>query len=141
MKKLLYISAVILFLGLLISGVSTSRPVLADTGTDDMIFKSCDTGSDSLHASGNDFCKNVNANKSFELIGPSGIITKIAQIIVWLVGIVSVLMIVLGGFRYAVSGGDPSGINGAKNSIIYACVGLAIAIFAQVIVSFVLSNL
>lgn len=57
-----------------------------------------------------------------------------------LVGAVSVIMIIIGGFRYVVSNGDSNAVTGAKNAILYAVVGLVIVIFAQVIVRFVLSN-
>ena len=53
-------------------------------------------------------------------------------------GAVSVLMIIIGGFRYVISGGDSNGIQGAKNTIIYALVGLVIVLFSQIIVRFVL---
>lgn len=56
------------------------------------------------------------------------------------VGAVSVIMIIVGGFRYIVSNGDSNAVQGAKNSILYAIVGLVIVLFAQVIVRFVLTN-
>ena len=56
------------------------------------------------------------------------------------VGIVAVIMIIVGGFRYITSGGDPNRIASAKNTIIYALIGLLIAAFAQVIVRFVLKQ-
>lgn len=51
---------------------------------------------------------------------------------------VAVIMIIIGGFRYITSAGDSTGVNGAKNTIIYALVGLVIAVLAQVLVRFVL---
>lgn len=56
------------------------------------------------------------------------------------VGVVSVIMIIVGGFRYIISGGDSSSVQGAKNTILYAIVGLVIVLFAQVIIRFVLTN-
>ena len=56
------------------------------------------------------------------------------------VGVVSVIMIIIGGFRYIISGGDSSSVQGAKNTILYAIVGLLIVVFAQVIIRFVLTN-
>lgn len=56
-----------------------------------------------------------------------------------IVGIVAVIMIVYGGFRYITSGGDSGAVGNAKNTLIYAIVGLIIVALAQVIVHFVLN--
>jgi Type IV secretion system pilin len=58
----------------------------------------------------------------------------------YLVGVASIIMIVIGGFKYVTSNGDSGGIASAKNTIIYAVVGLVIAIFAQGIVRFVIDK-
>ncbi|MFO0971744.1 MAG: pilin [Candidatus Saccharimonadales bacterium] len=70
----------------------------------------------------------------------SGVIKRVIDIFSIVVGAVSVIMIIIGGFRYVVSNGDSNGVSGAKNTILYAIVGLVIVIFAQVIVRFVLTN-
>ncbi len=57
-----------------------------------------------------------------------------------IVGIVSVIMIIYGGFRYITSGGDSGNVGNAKNTLIYAIVGLIIVALAQLIVHFVLSS-
>ena len=57
-----------------------------------------------------------------------------------LVGIVAVIMIIIGGFRYITSGGDSGNVTGAKNTILYAIVGLVIVALAQFIVKFVLNQ-
>jgi hypothetical protein len=49
-------------------------------------------------------------------------------------------MIIVGGFRYITSGGDSSNVSGAKNTLIYAVVGLVIVALAQFIVRYVLST-
>ena len=68
------------------------------------------------------------------------IVTKVINIFSWVVGIVSVLMIIFGGFKYITSGGDAGGVTGAKNTILYAIVGLVIVALAQVIVKFVIGT-
>jgi hypothetical protein len=66
---------------------------------------------------------------------------KIALSIVFgIVGALSVLFVVLAGVRYMLSGGDPGKTAKAKDGIIYALVGLAIAIFAETIVIFVVGK-
>ena len=66
------------------------------------------------------------------------VIKPIMQILIIVVGGVSVLVIVVGGFLYVVSVGDPNTTKRAKDDILYAVVGLVISLFAQAIVSFVL---
>jgi hypothetical protein len=56
------------------------------------------------------------------------------------VGIIAVIMIIIGGFRFVVSNGDSGKITTARNTIIYALIGLILAALAQVIVRFVLGN-
>jgi len=68
------------------------------------------------------------------------IVRKIINVFSIVVGAVSVIMIIIGGFRYIISGGDSSGVSTAKNTILYAIVGLVIVVFAQVIIRFVLSS-
>ncbi len=68
------------------------------------------------------------------------ILTTIINIFSWIVGIVSVIMIIYGGFRYIISGGDSNGVTAAKNTILYAIIGLVIVALAQVIVQFVLTK-
>jgi hypothetical protein len=68
------------------------------------------------------------------------IVRRIINIFSVVVGAVAVIMIIIGGFRYIISGGDSSGVSGAKNTILYAIVGLVIVLFAQIIVRFVLTN-
>lgn len=69
-----------------------------------------------------------------ELVG------SIISILMYVVGAISVIMIIIGGVRYVLSNGDSNGVQGAKNTILYALVGLVIAIFAQVIVAFVINR-
>ena len=69
------------------------------------------------------------------------LIRRIINIFTIVVGAVSVIMIIIGGFRYIISGGDSSGVSGAKNTILYAIVGLVVVLFAQIIIRFVLTNI
>jgi hypothetical protein len=65
------------------------------------------------------------------------VIRRVINILSVVVGAVSVIMVIIGGFRYVVSNGDSNAVSGAKNTILYAIIGLLVVIFAQVIVSFV----
>ncbi len=55
-------------------------------------------------------------------------------------GIVAVVVIVIGGVRYTVSGGDPSGVKAAKDTVLYAVVGLIVVMMAAAITQFVINN-
>lgn len=67
-------------------------------------------------------------------------IGKIVKVFLFFVGAVAVVMIIYGGFRYVTSNGDSSGVSGAKNTLLYAVVGLVIAVSAYAIVDFVLDT-
>ena len=70
--------------------------------------------------------------------GDDGLVTKVVNILLWAIGLISVIMIIIGGIRYATSNGDSNAVTAAKNTIMYAVIGLVIAIFAYAIVNFVL---
>lgn len=57
-----------------------------------------------------------------------------------IVGVLAVIMIIYAGFRYVTSGGNPENTKSARNTILYAIIGLVIVAFAQLIVKFVLSK-
>lgn len=54
-----------------------------------------------------------------------------------IIGAVAVIMIIIGGFRYVTSGGDSGSVTSAKNTIIYAIIGLTVVAMAQFIMQFV----
>jgi hypothetical protein len=57
-----------------------------------------------------------------------------------IVGVAAVIMIIYGGFRYITSGGDSGKVGNAKNTLVYAIVGLVIVALAQLIVHYVLTE-
>ena len=80
------------------------------------------------------------ADQASNLFGNTGIFTTITNVMLFVVGAISVIMIVIGGLRYVVSGGNSSNITTAKNTILYAIVGLIIAIMAYAIINFVIGS-
>lgn len=76
-----------------------------------------------------------------ELVGINGVFTQITNTVLYIVGIISVVMLVWGGLRYILSGGDSKKITDAKNTILYAIIGLIIAILAYAIVNFILNTI
>jgi hypothetical protein len=56
-------------------------------------------------------------------------------------GSLSLLFLVIGGFRYVLSGGDPENTKKAKNTVLYSIIGLGISLSAFVVINYVLSAL
>ena len=75
------------------------------------------------------------------LTGEGGVFTTIVNVLLFIIGAVSVIMLIYGGIRYTTSGGNANSVTAAKNTIMYAIVGLVIAIFAFAIVNFVVDQL
>ena len=70
----------------------------------------------------------------------STILTTVTNILLFLMGAVSVIMIIIGGFRYVTSQGDQTQMQSAKNTILYAVIGVVVSIAAYAIVSFVVTQ-
>lgn len=68
-------------------------------------------------------------------------IRKVINVISVLVGAVAVVMIIVAGFRYVTSSGNAETLKNARNTIVYALVGLVVVAFAQVIVHFTLNSI
>lgn len=68
-------------------------------------------------------------------------IQTVLSIVFAITGAIAFLMITIAGFKYVVSRGDPQAIAGAKNTIIYALIGLLVSMMAFSIVTFVIGNL
>jgi ABC-type sugar transport system permease subunit len=99
------------------------------------VFKPCTTTTTTTSGA---FCNN---QQDAKLFGPNSVWTRIVNTIIFLVGSVAVIMIVVGGLRYVLSGGDSSAVNGAKNTLLYAVVGLVVTVMSYAIVNFVLSRI
>lgn len=75
-----------------------------------------------------------------EIAGPNGVIVKVARIVAVITGVASIIMIMVGGFKYVTSTGDSARVNSAKNTILYALIGLAVSILAPFIIGFIISK-
>ena len=67
-------------------------------------------------------------------------IKQITNVLLFLLGAIAVIMIIIGGIRYATSNGDSGSIKSAKDTILYAVIGLIVAILAYAIVNFVITS-
>ena len=78
-------------------------------------------------------CKPENKDQNI-----NNIITTVINVLLFIVGIISVIVIIVGGIMYTTSAGDAGTVTKAKNTILYAVVGLAVAFFAYAIVNWVI---
>lgn len=91
---------------------------------------------------GNNACSNVPDSTICEARDdPDSFITtdikNVVNLLLFVVGILAVIVIIVGGIMYTTSGGDPSKVKSAKDTILYAVIGLVVAILAYSIVNFV----
>ena len=68
-------------------------------------------------------------------------VKTIVNILFYLIGVLSVIVIIFGGIRYVTSTGDSTRVKAAKDTVTYAVIGLIVALLAYAIVNFVLTNL
>jgi len=90
-------------------------------------------------SSGNEdsvYCKNKNTGET----QVNGIIKTIVEVLLTAVGAISIIMIVIGGIMFALSSGDAQKAAKARNTVLYAVVGLAVSLFASAIVNFVFNR-
>ena len=71
------------------------------------------------------------------ITGTGGVIQTVINVMLFIVGLLSVVMIIYAGIRYVMSRGDAGQVKDAKNTIMYAVIGLVISIFAYAIVNWV----
>ena len=69
------------------------------------------------------------------------IVRSVINTVLYVLAFIAVIMIIIGGIRYTTSNGDSGSIKSAKDTILYAVIGLVVAIMAFAIVNFVISNI
>ena len=77
-------------------------------------------------------CKNRKTDKFPKIVG------QIVNALLYVLGAVAVIVIIIAGILFATSSGDPALITKAKNTLLYAVVGLIVAIMAYAIVNYVI---
>lgn len=116
--------------------LAVTATVSADTVSQDQINNNlCGGSNGDLSGSGNTTGCGSDAPSRV-----SHLITVIINILSAVVGIIAVIMIIIAGLRYITSGGKQESVTGAKNTILYAVIGLVIVALAQLIVHFVLNK-
>ena len=138
MKRVLVIFALV-FLGLagIVSPAHTSAVDLNDT--------ICGQEAQDRRGVEPDICGDIEGSQSSTavnpLYGPDGIVTRAIYGVSLAIGVVAILVIIIGGIKMTLSNGDAGKVKGARDQVIYACVGLIVAALAQAIVWFVLRKI
>ena len=139
MKRKLAVFTLLLVMSVSSFGISSTQSASADSNIFDGICKG--QNDTSTNASNTDVCKDqsaADADASNPVIRAIRVTVTILAVII---GVASVVVIILSGFRLMQSGGDSQKVAAARSAIIYALVGIVIAMLAGVIVSLVLSKL
>ena len=71
--------------------------------------------------------------------GEGSIFTTIVNVLLFIIGAICVIMLIWGGIRYTTSAGNSASVTAAKNTIMYAIIGLVIAFLAFALVNWVLA--
>lgn len=82
-------------------------------------------------------CAKGNSTPESLFGGNNSIFRIVTNVLLFLVGAISVIMLIIGGIRYVISGGDQAQVTSAKNTILYAVVGIVVAFLAYAAVNFV----
>lgn len=84
---------------------------------------------------------NADANQGNPLAGPDGILIKVTNLLAIAGGVAAVVMIMVNGIRFILSGGNPDRVSGARDGVVYSVIGLIVIIAARSIIVFVLNRL
>ncbi len=121
-KKIAYLLSVIGLIGLFVA------PIPASAAPVDVFNNpSCN---------GSNVCGNAGSTN-----GLFNIIKNVINVLLYAAGVIAVIMIIIGGINYALSSGDNAKVASAKNTVLYAVIGLIVAMLAFAIVNFVITSL
>lgn len=138
-KKLaLVLQALVLAFGF---GAFSLAVVAAGSGTVLAAAADCTGGPDSADpiAAGAS-CAQANGTSS-NLFAQGGVFQTVSSVLIFLVGAVAVIFLIIGGLRYVVSNGNEKNVEAAKNTILYAIIGIVVAVVSYALVNFVVSSL
>lgn len=89
-------------------------------------------------------CNIENPNKDSSdniLVGPNGMITRLAKWLVYISGALAAILIIIAGLMFIFSQGNPESAGRARRTVLYALIGVVVAVVGQAIISFVLIRL
>lgn len=125
----LSLTAFATFVVLALSGVTA----LAQNPLD----KACQTGQGASQSAA---CQD-RGNFNNPVVGQDSLLLRAADLIAVATGVIAVIAIIIAGIRFATSSGDPQSVNAAKNTILYAVIGLIVIVVARGIIVFVVNNI
>jgi len=131
--KLMLLSASTVFAFAVPALMTASASAAVSTG--DIQSNLCQGSNGDLNATGDTTNCDTSATDT-----ANNLVKEIINIISVVVGIIAVIMIIFAGFRYVTSGGKEDSVKSAKNTILYAIIGLVVVALAQIIVHFVLAK-
>ncbi len=116
--------------------------VVGSVAAIDIIKPACVDSSGNPLPSGRlpEICKSANTTEN-SLFGPDGVLTIAISLLSLIVGIAAVVTIIISGIRLIMSGGESNSISEARRGILFAVIGLGIAVTAQLFVRFLLSRI
>jgi hypothetical protein len=85
------------------------------------------------------YCQNLGSDTD-PITGEEGVLKKVIDLLIVAAGVISVIMVIVGGLRFVLSNGEPEKATSGRKTVIYALVGLVIVIISQLIVSFALTS-
>ena len=115
----------------LIAGLTV--PIAPTYAADD-----CDVTSAGI--SGGTKCVKTDEQPDNLINGEGSVFQLVTNVMLFLIGAISVIMLIYGGIRYTLSQGDATAVTNAKNTIMYSVIGIVIAILAFAIVNFVVTT-
>ncbi len=130
-KQLKQLISALLLIPAFVLGLSLFVPVAVSAATNCTDDLSVANGANC--AKGND--------QPDELFSETGLFKKVTDILLFITGAIAVIMLIIGGIRYVVSGGDQNAVTSAKNTILYAIVGIVVVFLAYAAVNFVATQI
>lgn len=124
----------------LIQTAVASFAILGALGAPVLVHAAAGCDSNNLTITSGVDCGAPSSASQTPLFSKGGLFTKIADTLIFVIGAISVLMIIIGGLRYVLSAGSPSATTGAKDTILYAVIGVIVATLAFAIVQFVIAK-
>lgn len=131
-KKILGSALLVLGVGLLFVPATSQAKVTIDDANAENHKVACDKNGGTVDGSGN--CSEGGSDIA-------SIFRAVTNTMLFLVGAVAVIMLIVGGFRYVTSNGDQNSVTAAKNTIMYALIGIVVAFLAFAAVNFVTNQL
>lgn len=131
-------AAVMMIVPALALGLVAMAPATVHAATDPNATTDCNSVTSGI-SHGADCAKPTNAPSN--LFGANSIFVTITNILLFIIGAIAVIMLIIGGVRYVVSAGDQNAVTSAKNTILYAIIGIVVAFLAYAAVNFVSSQL